>query len=85
MGVFSERDLLTKVAGLHEHYAELPVAQFMTSNPETVAADDPLAFALHKMDIGGYRHLPVAVDGRPTGMVSVRDMLRYITKQCWDN
>ena len=60
LGIFSERDLLTKVAGLHDSYAELPVAQFMTANPETVTPDDTLAFALHKMDIGGYRHLPLA-------------------------
>jgi CBS domain-containing protein len=84
LGIFSERDLLCKVAGLHEHYAELPVSQFMTVNPETVTADDTLAFAIHKMSIGGYRHLPVAADGRPTGVVSVRDMLRHITRQCMD-
>src|SRR6266849_5309319 len=35
LGIFSERDLLTKVAGLHEPYADLPVGKFMTPNPET--------------------------------------------------
>jgi CBS domain-containing protein len=84
LGIFSERDLLTKVAGVHEEYAELPVAQFMTLHPETVAAEDTLAFAIHKMSIGGYRHLPVAEGGRPAGVVSVRDMLRHITRQCKD-
>jgi CBS domain-containing protein len=82
LGIFSERDLLAKVAGQHEAYAELPVGQFMTPQPEAVTADDNLAFALHKMSIGGYRHLPVATDGRPSGVVSVRDMLRHITRQC---
>jgi CBS domain-containing protein len=85
LGIFSERDLLCRVAGLHQAYAELPVSQFMTANPETVSADDNLAFAIHKMNIGGYRHLPVAAEGRPTGVVSVRDMLRHITRQCMDN
>jgi CBS domain-containing protein len=84
LGIFSERDLLTKVAGLHESYGELPVAQFMTASPETVTADDCLAFALHKMDIGGYRHLPVVNGGRPSGVISVRDMLRHITQLCRD-
>jgi CBS domain-containing protein len=82
LGVFSERDLLTKVAGTHDNYAELPVCQFMTPNPETVAPGDPLAFALHKMDIGGYRHTPVVQHGVPVGMISVRDMLRHITRLC---
>ena len=81
-GIFSERDLLTRVAGLHESFGELPIRQFMTANPETVTASDTLAFALHKMDVGGYRHLPVLKDGKPTGVISVRDMLRHITRLC---
>lgn len=82
LGIFSERDLLTKVAGVHEPYADLPVRQFMTPSPETVTATDTLAFALHKMDVGGYRHLPVLKDGRPVGVISVRDLLRHITRLC---
>jgi hypothetical protein len=34
------------------------------------------------MDIGGYRHMPVVADGKPTGVISVRDMLRHITRLC---
>ena len=34
------------------------------------------------MDVGGYRHLPVIHDGRPIGVISVRDMLRHITRLC---
>jgi CBS domain-containing protein len=82
LGIFSERDLLTKVAGLHEAYAHLPVQQFMTPHPETVTEDDTLAFVLHKMDVGGYRHLPVLTGDRPSGVISVRDMLRHITRLC---
>lgn len=82
LGIFSERDLLTKVAGLQESYGGLPIRQFMTPNPETVTATDTLAFALHKMDVGGYRHLPVLKDELPAGVISVRDMLRHITRLC---
>jgi CBS domain-containing protein len=81
IGIFSERDLLTRVAGL-EDYAARPLRDFMTRAPETVRPEDALAFALHKMDSGGYRHLPVIKDGLPLGMVSVRDMLRHITRLC---
>ncbi len=82
LGIFSERDLLYRIAGLHENYSGLPVQQFMTPNPETVTASDTLAFALHKMDVGGYRHMPVLHKGLPVGVISVRDMLRYITRLC---
>jgi CBS domain-containing protein len=82
VGILSERDLLKKVAPLPDPYAELPVQRLMTTNPESVTVEDTLAFALHKMDIGGYRHLPVLRDGKPTGVISVRDMLRHITRLC---
>ena len=51
----------------------------MTSAPVTVSQDDSIAYALHAMDLGGYRHLPVVdEDGRPTGIISVRDILRFL-------
>jgi CBS domain-containing protein len=82
LGIFSERDLLTKVSGLREPWADLPVQQVMTPRPEAVTAEDTLAFALHKMDCGGYRHMPVVREGVPVGVISVRDMLRHITRLC---
>src|SRR5580658_9142631 len=36
LGIFSERDLLTKVAGACDDYADRPVREFMTRRPETV-------------------------------------------------
>src|SRR5262245_11611482 len=50
VGIFTERDLLTKVAGLPEPLSALKVRDFMTPSPESVRSDDSLAFALHKMD-----------------------------------
>jgi CBS domain-containing protein len=81
VGIFSERDLLTKVAG-KEGYGDKAIKDFMTPSPETISSSENLAFALHKMDGGGYRHLPVISNGRPTGVISVRDLLRHITRLC---
>lgn len=82
LGIFSERDLLKKIAGLHDDFTSLMVGTFMTPDPVTVTPRDPLNFALHRMDIGGYRHMPVVEKGKPIGVISVRDMLRHITAQC---
>jgi CBS domain-containing protein len=84
-GIFSERDLLVRVAGMPDPELDMPVRHFMTHNPETVTSHDTLAFALHKMDVGGYRHLPVIKDGKPVAVISVRDMLRHITRLCKDS
>jgi len=81
-GILSERDLLIKVASQPEMCYERPIREFMTSNPESVGAVDSLAFALHKMDAGGYRHLPVIANGCSIGMISVRDMLFHFTRLC---
>jgi len=84
VGILSERDLLKKVAGIHESYGDMPVSRFMTPRPETLAPTDTLNFALQKMDAGGYRHVPVVENGRPISVVSVRDMIRHITRLCKD-
>ena len=82
VGIFSERDVLLKVAGIRDNYAGLAVQEFMTPNPETVTETDTLAFALGKMDTRDFRHLVVLTEGRPAGVISVRDMLRHIVKLC---
>jgi CBS domain-containing protein len=81
VGILTERDLLLEAAGVEGH-AGHPVEDYMTLRPETVRETDTLAFALHKMDSGGYRHLPVLRDGRLVGIVSVRDLMRHVTGLC---
>jgi CBS domain-containing protein len=81
VGILTERDFLTRAAG-QTHFAQLPIRAFMTRDPETVAPTDPLGFALAKMDVGGYRHLPVTDEGIPVGVISARDVLKYLLQLC---
>jgi CBS domain-containing protein len=83
LGILTERDFLTKIAGQAGAH-DLPVEQFLTPRPESVSPSDSLAFALGKMDAGGYRHLPVVDSGKPVGVISVRDLLRHVTSMCQD-
>jgi CBS domain-containing protein len=77
-GVFTERDVLNRITSNMSALDE-PVANYMTRSPETIRRQDSIAYALHQMDIGGYRHM-VIVDryGEPTGVLSVRDILRFL-------
>ncbi len=78
-GVFTERDVLTKVACQVEDLGQAEVDDFMTPNPTTLSLDDPISHALHLMAIYGFRHLPlVDDDNRPLGVISFRDVLKYI-------
>ena len=51
----------------------------MTTSPKTLEATDKIAFALHRMDLGGFRHIPVVSGGKPIGIISIREILRYIS------
>lgn len=78
-GIFTERDLLLKVIGTTYDLESTPVDDFMTSAPESMRAIDTIAFALNKMGLGGFRHIPVVDDtGTPIGIVSVKDIVDYI-------
>jgi CBS domain-containing protein len=78
-GVFTERDLLTKVAGVEKDWERLPLSDFMTSGPETLRPEDPLAWALNYMHLGGYRHVPLVDEAeRLVGVVSVKDIVDHI-------
>lgn len=80
LGIVSERDILYKLNPPDD--LERPVADIMTPRPETVTPDDPIAVALQQMNIGRYRHLPVVDDqGAPIGIISVRDVQRYLCEQ----
>ncbi|HEY6421210.1 MAG TPA: CBS domain-containing protein [Candidatus Binataceae bacterium] len=79
-GIFTERDVLMKIAGNAIDLESTPVADYMTSDPETLPADSSVAYALNKMAVEGFRHIPlVDADQSPIGVVSMRDLIEYIT------
>jgi CBS domain-containing protein len=80
VGIFSERDSLRKIDPEAPDVAARPVSEFMTPHPQTLVADAKIAFAVQRMDLGGYRHLPVVSErGDLVGIISARDILRYLT------
>ncbi|MEE2636839.1 MAG: CBS domain-containing protein [Acidobacteriota bacterium] len=57
-----------------------PVSEFMTTDSQSVEVDAKVAFAVQRVDVGDYRHLPVvSAGGALTGVIAVRDILRYLT------
>jgi CBS domain-containing protein len=83
VGILTERDYVRKVVGVLPDFAHQPLRDYMTPDPVTVGPEDRLGLVLEKMDVGGYRHLPVVEeDGVPVGLVSVRDVIRHITRLC---
>lgn len=75
-GVLSERDLVMKTADGALDAAT--VRDLMTPDPVVLRADDSVAVAIHKMAVGGFRHIPLVNGDKATGIVSARDLFRYI-------
>jgi CBS domain-containing protein len=50
----------------------------MTADPVVLREDDSIAVAIHKMAVGGFRHIPLTREGHPTGIVSARDVFGHI-------
>jgi CBS domain-containing protein len=75
IGIFTERDALFRVLAAGRNCETTRLVDVMTPDPQTIHPDEPFLRALRIMYQGGFRHLPVAEDGRPVGIVSVRDAL----------
>jgi len=80
-GLFTERDVLLKLAGRSLDLERTPIGALMTAEPVTLGEDDPLAYAIHLMAVRGLRHIPILRDGKPVGVVSIRGVLAYLTAQ----
>ncbi len=79
-GILTERDFVTRIAGDVEDLSAHTVSQFMTPRPETVQENQLLASALQSMMVGDFRYLPlVDEEGRPTKLLSSRDIIGYLT------
>ncbi len=81
LGIFSERDALMKLNTDAARMADRPIRAVMTPDPISLEARDKIAFALHKMNVGGYRHVPIMTGGQLTGVISIRDILGYLTER----
>ena len=74
LGIFTERDLLVRVAAVGLDLTTTKLRDVMTADPEFIGAEEPVEEAVRRMDEGGFRHLPVVEGGRVLGVVSPRDI-----------
>jgi CBS domain-containing protein len=82
VGIFTERDLVNRALPVRG-WAKARIDKFMTKAPEALRARDPVAYAVNKMSVGGFRHVPIVDDsGRPQGIVSARDVLDFVVELC---
>ncbi len=80
-GIFTERDVLHRIIEGGRNPATLPLGEVMTPDPECLPSEATIAWALNKMSVGGFRHVPVIDDrGRPVFVASVRDVVDFLVQ-----
>jgi CBS domain-containing protein len=78
VGIFTDRDAVLKVAGTKA--GSQPISAVMTHDPVVLRHNETIAVALNKMAVGGFRHIPIVEDGRPTGVVTARDVFHHLAE-----
>ena len=77
-GIFSERDLMRKLALNRLDLEQIPVREVMTTPVELATGETGPGEALVTMVDRHFRHLPIVDnDGRLLGMLSIRDVLQW--------
>jgi CBS domain-containing protein len=74
VGIFTERDLLIRVAAAGKSLERTHLREVMTRDPDTIRAEESVKEAIRKMDEFSYRYLPVLEDGRVVGVISTRHL-----------
>lgn len=75
-GILSERDVARAVADRGLRIADTTVETLMTAEVVTCGPGDDSDDLMRVMTVHGIRHLPVEVDGRLVGMVSIRNIVQ---------
>lgn len=80
-GVFTERDVAVRIAVPGRDPSRTKLGEVMTRGPVALQKGDALAWALHRMGVDGYRHLPVLDGERLVGFLSVRTVLGALVEK----
>ena len=80
-GIFSERDYTRKIVLNNRSSRDTPVRDIMTVNVISVNADQNIEDCMATMSRFEIRHLPVVDQGKPIGMLSVKDVLRSLLQE----
>ena len=75
IGIFTERDLMARVVVEQRDPDQTTLAEVMTRDPFCVGPDHGVDEVRRELQRRHIRHLPIVVDGRLAGVLSLRDIL----------
>ena len=78
IGIFTERDLMTKVVVPEKDPKAMPISEVMTRSFQVLSSDLPVLTAFQLMQSGGFRHVPIVDDSKLVGIISTKDLHRLV-------
>ena len=81
LGIVSERDVVRKLHYMGADLLRRPVSEIMTTLVATCSPDDSVDSLSVLMTNNRVRHVPVVVDGRLAGIVSIGDVVKTRMEQ----
>lgn len=80
VGIFSERDLMRRVVVAGKDPAKVKVREVMSRDVWVVEPDTRVKEAMAIMTERRCRHLPVVEKGKVVGLISIGDLVRWISR-----
>lgn len=78
-GIFTERDLLTKVLGGNVNL-DSPISEWMQPVVETLSSEATIGDAVRLMNEKSFRNIPLVKQGELVGSISVFDIITYLAE-----
>ena len=78
IGIVSEKDMLKLLYG--EEIGDRPVSDIMTKDIKTFDEDDDLFDIYEYLMENNFRRVPILSQGKLTGLISRRDIIKFIMK-----
>ncbi len=75
VGMFSERDVMTRVVAGARSPGTTKISEVMTPNPRSVGTDESIDNCLFLMREFGFRHIPIVEGKKLRGVISLRDLV----------
>lgn len=79
-GIFTERDVLTRVVASRLDPDKTPVAEVMSREVVTISPVRTVEEVMMVMTETRHRHLPVVDEGKVVAMISIGDLTRWVVK-----
>lgn len=77
-GIFTERDVLTRVIAADLDPKATPISRVMTANVITVAPETTVQQMMDIFTEKRCRHMPVVKEGKILGLISIGDVSRWV-------